>query len=126
MLIVQKHLQAVTEALTGKKVASIGELLDKINSLNNEIKRLDTELKAKDVIIAKINNHPTVKPLKLMEYLCRLTKTPTGGLVLDPFGGSGSTALACINTGRKYLIIEKDPHYCEIARARVKQGGLFE
>ena len=72
------------------------------------------------------NNHPTVKPLKLMEYLCKLTKTPTGGVVLDPFGGSGTTALACINTGRKYILIEKDPHYCEIARARVKAGALFE
>ncbi|MCJ7778846.1 MAG: site-specific DNA-methyltransferase [Sedimentisphaerales bacterium] len=77
-----------------------------------------------------LNNHPTVKPLKLMEYLCKLTRTPTGGIVLDPFGGSGSTALACINTCRDYLLIEKDEHYCEIARARVKaragQGTLFQ
>ena len=76
------------------------------------------------------NNHPTVKPLKLMEYLCKLTKTPDGGVVLDPFGGSGTTAVACRNTGRPYILIEKDPHYCEIARARVKearagQGALF-
>ena len=69
------------------------------------------------------NNHPTVKPLKLMEYLCRLTRTPSGGIVLDPFGGSGTTAVACRNTGRKYIVIEKDPHYCEIARARVKSEG---
>ena len=72
------------------------------------------------------NNHPTVKPLKLMEYLCKLTRTPGGGPVLDPFGGSGTTAVACRNTGRKYLIIEKDPNYCEIARARVRMEGLFE
>jgi len=77
------------------------------------------------------NNHPTVKPLKLMEYLCKLTRTPEGGVVLDPFGGSGTTAVACRNTGRKYILIEKDPHYCEIARARVKearagQGALFK
>jgi len=72
------------------------------------------------------NNHPTVKPLKLMEYLCRLTKTPEGGIVLDPFGGSGTTAVACRNTGRNYILIEKDPHYCEIARARVKVEGLFK
>ena len=72
------------------------------------------------------NNHPTVKPLKLMEYLCKLTKMPgDDDIVLDPFGGSGTTAVACINTGRKYLVIEKDPHYCEIARARVKEKGLF-
>ena len=75
------------------------------------------------------NNHPTVKPLALMEYLCKLTKTPAGGIVLDPFGGSGTTALACINTGREYLVIEKDPQYCEIARKRVEarqgQKALF-
>jgi site-specific DNA-methyltransferase (adenine-specific) len=66
------------------------------------------------------NHHPTVKPLALMEYLCTLTKTPTGGHVLDPFGGSGTTALACMNTGRDCTIIEKESEYCEIIRARVK------
>lgn len=68
----------------------------------------------------KDNNHPTVKPLALMEYLCKLTKTPTGGIVLDPFGGSGTTALACIKTGRKYVLIEKEQEYVEIARQRIK------
>ncbi len=65
------------------------------------------------------NNHPTVKPLKLMEYLCRLTMPPQGGVVLDPFGGSGTTALACKNVGRDCTIVEKDPAYCEIIKARV-------
>lgn len=64
------------------------------------------------------NSHPTVKPLKLMEYLCNLTKIPTGGIVLDPFGGSGTTALACINTGRNYILVEKEKDYCEIAKGR--------
>jgi len=68
----------------------------------------------------RANNHPTVKPLKLMEYLCRLTRTPEGGSVLDPFGGSGTTALACMNTGRDCIIIEKEPAYCEIIRGRIK------
>lgn len=67
------------------------------------------------------NNHPTVKPLKLMEYLCMLTKTPTGGVVLDMFAGSGSTGLACQNTGRDYILIEKEPEYCKIAKARLSQ-----
>lgn len=71
------------------------------------------------------NFHPTVKPLKLMEYLCKLTKTPTGGIVLDCFGGSGTTALACINTGRRYILIEKDAEYCELAKRRITCGGLF-
>ena len=66
------------------------------------------------------NHHPTVKPLALMEYLCNLTKTPTGGIVLDPFGGSGTTAMACVKTGRQYIVIEKDPEYCEIAGLRTQ------
>ena len=74
------------------------------------------------------NHHPTVKPLALMEYLCKLTKTPTGGIVLDPFCGSGTTCKACVNTGRKYIGIERDPEYCKIAEARIKEitkGKLF-
>jgi site-specific DNA-methyltransferase (adenine-specific) len=65
------------------------------------------------------NNHPTVKPLKLMEYLCTLTKTPTGGSVLDPFLGSGTTAIAAINTGRSIIGIEMNPDYMAIAKARL-------
>ncbi len=78
----------------------------------------------------RTNHHPTVKPLALMEYLCTLTKTPTGGLVLDPFCGSGTTCIACINTERDYIGIEKDPEYVEIAKRRTKSAkkkyGLFE
>lgn len=66
------------------------------------------------------NNHPTVKPLKLMEYLCNLTKTPTGGTVLDPFAGSGTTAIACHNTGRPWILIEREKKYCETATARIE------
>ncbi|MBA7548979.1 hypothetical protein ES705_41447 [subsurface metagenome] len=65
------------------------------------------------------NNHPTVKPLALMKYLCTLTKTPTGGIVLDPFCGSGTTLIACKETGRKYIGIDNIPEYCEIARRRI-------
>lgn len=65
------------------------------------------------------NNHPTVKPLKLMEYLCILTRTPTGGIVLDPFMGSGTTGMACVNTERKFIGIEQDIEYCEIAVRRI-------
>jgi DNA modification methylase len=68
----------------------------------------------------KQNFHPTVKPLKLMEYLCTLTKTPTGGIVLDPFAGSGTTGLACINTGRDYILIEREEEYIPIIKARLK------
>jgi len=66
------------------------------------------------------NNHPTVKPLKLMEYLCILTKTPTGGIVLDPFAGSGTTCMAAKKIGRDFIGIEREADYCAIARARIK------
>ncbi len=76
------------------------------------------------------NHHPTVKPLALMEYLCKLTSTPTGGIVLDPFAGSGTTLLAAYNTGRDYIGIERDPEYVKIIKARLANAkdklGLFE
>ncbi|KKM90075.1 hypothetical protein LCGC14_1242260 [marine sediment metagenome] len=65
------------------------------------------------------NNHPTVKPLKLMEYLCRLLKPPSGGVLLDPFCGSGSTLMAAFNTGWDYIGIDKESEYVEIAKKRV-------
>jgi len=65
------------------------------------------------------NTHPTVKPLALMKYLCILTKTPTGGIVLDPFCGSGTTLMACKELKRDYIGIDNNPEYCEIARRRV-------
>jgi site-specific DNA-methyltransferase (adenine-specific) len=67
------------------------------------------------------NNHPTVKPLSLLRYLARLTRPPDGGIVLDPFGGSGTTALACIAEGRDYIIIEKEPEYAELCRRRIAE-----
>ena len=63
------------------------------------------------------NAHPTVKPLALMEWLVKLV-CPPEGLCLDLFLGSGTTALACIRTGRRIVGIEKDADYLEIARKR--------
>ena len=65
------------------------------------------------------NTHPTVKPLGIMQYLARLTKTPTGGVVLDPFCGSGTTGVACIAEGRRFIGIEKDPESFRIAQLRI-------
>lgn len=67
------------------------------------------------------NNHPTVKPLALMRYLVRLTKMPSGGVVLDPFAGSGTTGLAAKLEGRNCILIEKDAAYCKIIRRRLKK-----
>jgi len=65
------------------------------------------------------NKHPTVKPLALMEWLCRLVSTPTGGLVLDPFMGSCTTGLACMKNGQKFIGIEKDVESFETACERI-------
>lgn len=54
------------------------------------------------------SKHPTMKPIDLVRYLVRLTKTPTGGIVLDPFAGSGTTGLACRQEGRDCILIESD------------------
>lgn len=67
------------------------------------------------------NNHPTVKAHNLMRWLCRLV-TPPGGLVLDPFAGSGSTALACIAEGFRFLGVEKEPAYHAIAQRRISEA----
>jgi DNA modification methylase len=66
-----------------------------------------------------LNHHPTVKPLAIMRYLCRLTKTPTGGVVLDPFLGSGTTGCAAIMEGREFIGIEKESEYMAIAARRI-------
>jgi len=63
------------------------------------------------------NVHPTVKPLALMRYLCRLI-APPGGLVLDPFAGSGSTLIAAVAEGFEAVGIEREAAYAEIARQR--------
>jgi DNA modification methylase len=64
------------------------------------------------------NNHPTVKPTALMAYLCRLI-TPTGGVVLDPYMGSGSTGKAAVKEGFSFVGCELDGDYFEIAKARI-------
>ena len=64
------------------------------------------------------NNHPTVKPTDLMAYLCRLV-TPPGGVVLDPFMGSGSTGKAALREGFGFIGCEMSPEYMAIAQARI-------
>lgn len=63
------------------------------------------------------NNHPTCKPLALMQYLCRMV-TPAGGTVLDPFAGSGTTGVAALAEGFGFLGCEQDASFAEIARLR--------
>jgi site-specific DNA-methyltransferase (adenine-specific) len=71
------------------------------------------------------NTHPTVKPVELMRWLTRLV-CPPGGVVLDPFAGSGSTGVAALIEQRRFLGVERDPGYARIARARLAhQAGAL-
>jgi len=71
------------------------------------------------------NNHPTVKPISLMRYLCRLV-TPAGGIVLDPFAGSGSTGCGAVLEGFYFKGIELESDYCKISEVRIKYWGGFK
>jgi len=75
------------------------------------------------------NNHPTVKPVDLMRYLVRLV-TPKGGICCDPFAGSGTTGVACIEEGFDYILIEQEKENIDIINDRLKeisqQGRLFQ
>lgn len=67
----------------------------------------------------KGNDHPTPKPVDLMRYLVSIY-SPVGGVVLDPFSGSGSTGLGAVAAGRNYVGLDCDQHYTEIARRRLE------
>jgi site-specific DNA-methyltransferase (adenine-specific) len=73
------------------------------------------------------NHHPTVKPIALMSWLIKLI-APSGGIVLDPFMGSGTTGVAAAQEGRFFIGIERESEYLEIAKARIdaheRQGVL--
>lgn len=85
---------------------------------------LDTETHEVNGRTAKCfrNSHPTVKSVALMTWLATLTKTPTGGVILEPFAGSGTTCVAAVRTGRQFIGCELDPHYTEIANRRIDEA----
>lgn len=89
-----------------------------ISQFPNETSRFFYSAKASKADRGEGNNHPTVKPTELMKYLCRLV-TPKGGIVLDPFMGSGSTGKAALQEGFKFIGIEMSKEYFEIAKNRV-------
>jgi site-specific DNA-methyltransferase (adenine-specific) len=81
----------------------------------------DIAIKRSERVHPKMQNiHPTVKPISVMEYLCMLTKTPTWWVVLDPFAWSGTTWIACKNTWRDCILIEREEEYIEIIKKRLQ------
>ena len=77
--------------------------------------------KPKKTEFGEYNTHPTIKPVKLMEWLVKLMSNE-GDLVLDPFSGSGTTAVACKNQGRNFIGCEMNPEYIEIAKRRLQDA----
>lgn len=88
----------------------IGNYLDDVNSASGKYGSEKAPSK---------NFHPTVKPVKLMQYLVKMI-TPPNGKVLDPFCGSGTTGIACKLEGFEFVGIEQDPEYTKIAQARIE------
>lgn len=94
----------------------IGDYLENVNSASGKYGSEKAPNK---------NFHPTVKPIKLMQYLVRLI-TPPSGIVLDPFCGSGTTGIACRLQNFQFVGIEQDAEYCKIAEARINNYVVEE
>ena len=73
------------------------------------------------------NHHPTVKPIGVMRWLCKLTGGQPGSVILDPFMGSGTTGCAAVMEGFDFIGIEREPEYMQICEARIRHymGALF-
>jgi len=73
------------------------------------------------------NHHPTVKPIGVMRWLCKLTGGQRGSVILDPFMGSGTTGCAAVMEGFDFIGIEREPEYMQICEARIRHhmGALF-
>jgi site-specific DNA-methyltransferase (adenine-specific) len=97
------------KASSGEREAGCEELPDQATQV----------LRASGTARTRRNIHPTVKPVALMRWLVALT-CPPGGLVLDPFTGSGSTGVAAVLEGRQFFGVERDPRYAAICRARLR------
>ena len=97
------------------------ELEEKPRVFNGKSDKQSEDMKGvekKFTTLPKANNHPTVKPIALMEYLIKMV-TPKGGIVLDPFAGSGSTLVAAKQNGFRYIGIEMTEEYIPIIEARL-------
>ena len=118
----KKERNAGLEDFEAKTNRQKGHGLDRIcgNCGTSMLKPQDCKCETPDWITPpKKNHHPTVKPIALMEYLIKLV-TPKGGIVLEPFMGSGSTGIAAKNLGMSFIGIEREEEYFEIAKQRIK------
>jgi len=125
----KSNVEAVMDSLEQMTVLELAELVKGMEEkfehttmsgahINKSEYQCSDGAKRTGVRQATKNNHPTVKPIALFEWLIKLV-TREGQIILDPFLGSGTTAIAAHNTGRLCVGIEKEPEYIEIAKRRV-------
>lgn len=110
---------SLADAVAFSKTLSLDTISAQTASLLSASDALLNELAEIRQFVVSGNFHSTVKPQKLMRYLCRLV-TPPGGTILDPFMGSGSTGLAAKSEGFKFIGIEREREYFEIAKQRIR------
>ena len=111
----KKRANKVKDGVMGKLTDSNTK---KVKEYNDNGYRYPTQVLRIQRDILKSNLHPTQKPVALFEYLIK-TYTNEGDLVLDNVAGSGTTAIACINTNRNYILIEKEPEYIDVINKRI-------
>lgn len=105
-----------------------GKYIAQGNQAQAELKKGNTDFNESNKhnnVQLKQNHHPTVKPVALIAYLIKLV-TPKGGITLDPFGGSGTHAVASIENNFNYIIIEKELEHIPIIEARIKAATPIE
>jgi DNA modification methylase len=95
--------------------------------MENKLGCFDANILTKNIVdvpsLSKNSNHPTEKPVELMETLVKLVSVE-GSTVLDMFAGSGSTGVACVNTNRKGIMIEMDENYFNIGVNRMQESTI--
>jgi hypothetical protein len=106
----------ISQKRGGPSTGDADDATSRLWSANSTLDKLEERCSARPP------GHPTVKSLSLMRWLVRLTKTPTGGVVLDFFSGSGSTGAACAYEDVDYIGIEQTGEYNEIAGARIEHA----
>ena len=97
------------------------ELRQEYESLRYTFNNLKEHHSVMNYEIAKKQGHITPKPVDLLEYIIK-TSSNEGDIILDCFMGSGSTGVACMNTGRKFIGIELDNNYFNIAKQRIEEA----
>ena len=109
---VTKHSDTKFGTMAGKRSSQTKVTVQKFTNYPDDVLRFDVENKPQ---------HPTQKPVQLLEYLIK-TYTHEGETVLDNCMGSGSTGVACVNTGRNFIGMELDEGYFKVAKERIEKA----